>query len=120
QQHRAQQLERKMKLGKHYQDHDLVFATPLGTPIDARMLSFRMHKKALEMAGLNTAYRLYDLRHSWVTLSLLQSGDIKTVSEQAGHSSTAFTMDKYAHVLPQMREAVVDKMEALFYPSAQQ
>lgn len=112
-QHRAQQLEHKMKLGRHYQDNDLVFATPQGTPVDARMLSFRMFKQVLEKAGLSKDFRLYDLRHSWVTLSILAGGDIKTVSVQAGHASTAFTMDRYAHVLPQMREAATDKLEAL-------
>jgi integrase len=114
QQHKAQQREQKMRLGNHYQDNDLVFATPLGTPIDARMLSFRMHKKALEIAELSSAFRLYDLRHSWVTLSFLSGADIKTVSEQAGHASTAFTMDRYAHVLPEMREDAVYKLERLF------
>ncbi|HEY0406042.1 MAG TPA: site-specific integrase, partial [Pyrinomonadaceae bacterium] len=116
-QHRAQQREHKLKMGRHYQDHDLVFATPLGTPINARMLSVRMHKEALTKAELSTDFRLYDLRHSWVTLSILAGSDIKTVSQQAGHASTAFTMDNYGHVLPEMRESALDRFEALLASS---
>lgn len=111
--HRAAQLSHRMSLGEHYQNHDLVFATPRGTPVDARSLSFRMFKSVLKEAGLSTSFRLYDLRHSWVTLSILAGADLKTVSRQAGHASVAFTLQVYGHVLPQMRETAADKLEAL-------
>lgn len=119
QQHRVTQLEHKMKLGRHYEDHDLVFATPTGTPIKSTMLSYRYFKLALEKAGLPKDFRLYDLRHSWVTLSILAGGDIKTISKSAGHASTAFTLDVYGHVLPEMRENAVDRFSALFGSAAQ-
>jgi integrase len=120
QQHRIKQCEYKLALGKHYQDHDLVFTTEQGLPLPSKMLSWKTHKKVLGLAGLSHKFRLYDLRHSWVTLSILSGGDLKTISTQAGHASVAFTLDRYGHVLPEMRETTVDKFEALFQSDAQQ
>jgi integrase len=59
--------------------------------------------------------RLYDLRHSYVTLSLIAGVDVKTVSEQAGHASVAFTLDNYAHVLSTMKQGASDKLENLLH-----
>lgn len=45
--------------------------------------------------------------------SLLGAGvHLKVVSEALGHSSTAFTMDTYQHVLPTMGEQVAAAIEA--------
>lgn len=111
--HRKEQLEQRMKVRKHYKDHDLVFATAIGEPF-ARGRVRRQFKKTLERARLSEKIRLYDLRHSFVTLSLVAGVDLKTVSEEAGHATVAFTLDNYGHVLQVMRESAVDKREALF------
>jgi len=36
----------------------------------------------------------------------------KVVSERAGHSSTAITMDTYSHTRPKMQEDAAKKMDA--------
>ena len=54
---------------------------------------------------------LYDLRHSFVTISLAAGIDLKTVSEEAGHASVAFTLDVYGPVLESMRDSAVSKRE---------
>lgn len=56
--------------------------------------------------------RLYDLRHTSATLALTVGVAPKVVSEQLGHSSAAFTLDTYSHVLPHMQEEAAAKMEA--------
>jgi integrase len=48
--------------------------------------------------------RLHDLRHTYATLLLQQGINVKVVSERLGHSSAAFTMDVYQHVLPSMQQ----------------
>lgn len=110
--HRKRQLEERMKLGRHYADHDLVFATGIGNPITRDKFTDE-HKSTLKRAGLSQTMRLYDLRHTFVTLSLAAGVDPKTVSYEAGHSKTAFTLDHYGHVLKVMKEGAVDKREAL-------
>jgi integrase len=111
--HRRTQLENRLKLGKRYQDRDLVFAGPDGEPV-SRGAVRRKFKPLLKRAGLPDAIRIYDLRHSFVTLSLVAGVDVKTVSEEAGHGSVSFTLDNYGHVLQVMRDSAVDKREALF------
>lgn len=111
--HRSKQNELRLKMGSNYQDNDLVFATSLGTPVGRRFLTHYHFKPTLRKAGLSEEIRLYDLRHSYVTLSLLSGVPPKVVSEQAGHASVSFTLDTYAHVLPEEREGASDKLEGL-------
>jgi integrase len=110
--HRRRQLEQKLKTGPSWQNNDLVFNTSLGTPI----LTCTLHsefKAVAKRAGLPATVSLYDLRHSFVTLSLVAGVDAKTVSQEAGHASVAFTLDHYGHVLQEMHEAASDKREQL-------
>lgn len=37
----------------------------------------------------------------------------KVVSERLRHASITLTLDTYSHVLPDMQEAAVDKLEAM-------
>lgn len=110
--HRRRQLEQKLKTGPSWQKNDLVFGTSLGTPIRTCALHNEF-KAVAKCAGLPEAVRLYDLRHSFVTLSLVAGVDAKTVSQEAGHASVAFTLDHYGHVLKEMHEAASDKREQL-------
>ena len=47
--------------------------------------------------------RLHDLRHTHATILLQQNVHPKVVSERLGHSSIAFTMTVYQHVMPGMQ-----------------
>ena len=48
--------------------------------------------------------RLHDLRHGHATLALAAGVHPKVVQERLGHSSVAFTLDRYSHVVPAMQE----------------
>ena len=110
--HRSKQLEQRLKAGEAYQNHDLVFATSLGTPISIRNLERRHFKPILEKAELPDI-RLYDLRHSCATLLFSAGENAKVVSERLGHSSTAFTQDTYVHVLPSMQKEATRRLEGI-------
>ncbi|MDX6558229.1 MAG: integrase [Blastocatellia bacterium] len=114
--HRRRQLEERMAVGAAYSNNDFVFANPLGEPLGRTQLQrrFKAILKATELADM----RLYDLRHSFVTLSLLAGVDVKTVSSDAGHASVAFTLDTYGHVLESMRESAASKREEMFSKSS--
>lgn len=58
--------------------------------------------------------RFHDMRHTACVLMLLAGVNAKVVSEIMGHSSVAFTLDRYGHVLPAMQQEAADKMDVLF------
>ena len=60
--HRAKQLQERLVAGKKWNENGLVFATTIGTPIDARNLT-RHFKGALKRAQLPPK-RFHDLRHT--------------------------------------------------------
>lgn len=80
----------------------LVFIRACGKPIHPHSIS-----QAFERAQRNidvTPIRFHDLRHTHATLLLRDRVPIKVVSERLGHSSPAFTMTTYQHVIPRMQE----------------
>ena len=84
---------------------DLVFTLEDGSGLRPDYLSRTFRARAAR-AGL-PVIRFHDLRHTHATLLLAAGVPVKVVSERLGHSTVAFTMDVYQHVLPgQQREAV--------------
>ena len=57
--------------------------------------------------------RFHDLRHTFASLMLLRGSKPKVISEALGHSSVAFTMDVYSHIIDGMQSdamALLDKV----------
>ncbi len=88
-------------LGKQLSLDDLVFASPEGKPIDPCVLTHNFTKVA-KQASLN-GIRFHDLRHTFASLMLLRGAKPKVISEALGHSSVAFTMDVYSHIIEGMQ-----------------
>lgn len=109
--HRLAQLEHRLSLGAAYDDHDLVFATPLGTPIDAGNL--RRAWGAVASAAGAPGLRFHDLRHAHATLLLSAGVHPKVVSERLGHSSVTLTLDTYSHVVPGMQAQAAALLDQL-------
>ena len=93
------------------EDNDLVFASRKGEPLDERNLDQRHFKPILERVGL-PKFRVYDCRHTTLTLLLLRNVPVKVVSEVAGHAGSTLTLDTYSHVLPSMRRMAAEELEA--------
>ncbi len=110
--HRAAQLEERLRC-PYWQDAELVFASQVGTPIEATHLIRRSFHPLLIRAGL-PRIRFHDLRHTAATLLLGQGVHPKIVSEMLGHSQIAITLDLYSHVSPTMQRAAVEAMDAVF------
>lgn len=103
--HRREQLKQRLAVGTAYdKELDLVFATPLGAPIRPSSVSAHFRSLARSL-GFDTM-RYHDTRHTHATLLLKAGVPPHVVSERLGHSTVAFTLDRYAWVLPgQQREA---------------
>lgn len=88
-----------------WQDHDLVFATQVGTPLEPRALN-RDFDKLRRRAGL-PGVRLHDLRHTVVSLLLDLGTPPHVVQAIARHADIDVTMTIYAHTnLDAMRQAL--------------
>src|SRR5574340_170285 len=110
--HHVIQSYEKLFAGERWQESNLLFPSPLGTPMEPRNL-FRVYKSLLRQAGL-PSIRFHDLRHTAATLMLQQGIHPKVVQERLGHSDIALTLNTYSHVLPSIQEEAVQKLDQLF------
>lgn len=117
QKHRTIQMARRLKLGKKYHNHDLVFPASGGTPMTLNNLARRHLVPVLKRAKVEGQANLYRLRHSFATLSLLAGADVKSVSHAMGHSSVWFTQDTYQHVLPAMKKDAEGRISKMLFGS---
>ncbi len=111
-QHRVRQLEAKLKAGPAWQEHDYVFCTSVGTHIHPSKDILDPLKKLLEKADLPNI-RFHDLRHSSATLLLSAGIHPKVVQEILGHSQISMTMDIYSHVLPNMQQDAMSRLNEI-------
>ncbi len=51
------------------------------------------------------------MRHSYAVAAIQSGDDIKTVRENLGHHTAAFTLDVYGHISDKMRKDSPDRME---------
>ncbi len=94
---------------------DLVFANYEGKPLDPSMLSHEF-ARIVKRAGLEHV-RFHDLRHTFASLALLRGAKPKVISEALGHSSVAFTMDVYSHIIEGMQSEMMALLDEVL-PSA--
>ena len=107
---KIKQAEWKLKAGSSWNNKDnLVFTDQLGKHIATHTV-WRQFKVKVEEIGI-PEMRFHDLRHSYATLALQNGVDVKTVSSNLGHATTAFTMDRYGHVTETMMKDSADKMQ---------
>ena len=91
-----------LHLGRLPRPDDLVFANVEGKPVDPGVLSHNF-ARIVKRAGLENV-RFHDLRHTFASLMLLRGAKPKVISEALGHSSVAFTMDVYSHIIEGMQQ----------------
>lgn len=70
--------------------------------------SFRhTHEKPLKAIG-SEHIRFHNLRHTFTTLSLKNSVDVKTLSSTPGHYSAGFSLSTWAHAMAEMKRDAAD------------
>ena len=88
----------------------LVFTNEIGGHL-AHGTIYTHFKAVAKQCGVPEV-RFHDLRHSFAVASLRSSDDVKTVQENMGHHTAAFTLDNYGHVTEQMKGESANRMEA--------
>jgi integrase len=110
-QHRKRQGEIAQRVGEPWNERNLVFVSPEGDPYKPESIS-QAFERTVARVGL-PRLRFHDLRHTHATLLLASGANAKVVSERLGHSSVAFTLDTYGHVLPGQQASAANAVARL-------
>lgn len=89
---------------------NLVFTHPDGSHLTQPTV-WKEFQKILQLAGIEH-YRVHDLRHTFAMNSLIAGDDVKSLQDNLGHYSAAFTLDQYGHVVDSMKKASAERMQA--------
>ena len=111
-QHRIDQEAQKKRAGELWNEGafpNLVFTHADGSHLNQWFVC-RTFQAYLAKAGL-PHHRMHDLRHTFAVNSIMAGDDIKTLQENMGHYSAAFTLDRYGHVTPTMRHESANRMQ---------
>lgn len=106
---RAEQEIWKRIAGKSWMDTGLVFTDELGDNLTPETVYKNFKKIAIEI-GCESLH-FHSLRHSYAVAALHSGDDIKTVQENLGHYTAAFTLDVYGHFTDKMRQDSADRMQ---------
>jgi integrase len=112
-QHHVGQAAQRLKAGKAWQDHNLVFCTSVGTQLDASNVR-RAFRKITKEAGIGTAWSPRELRHSFVSIMSDQGVPIETIADLVGHAGTSVTEAVYRHQLRPVITKGAQTMNTIF------
>ncbi len=106
---KKEQLANRLRYGESYDDSGFVFADELGHHLSPQIV-YRDFKKIVADIGCPHT-RFHDLRHTYAVVAIQSGDDIKTVQENLGHATAAFTLDVYGHVTDKMKQESANRME---------
>lgn len=109
---RAKQLSNRLKAGSMWDEGNLpglVFTNEFGKYISHKTV-YKQFKRAAAECGIPTI-RFHDMRHTYAATSLRSGDDAKTVQENMGHATAAFTLDQYAFATVPMKKESADRMD---------
>jgi integrase len=109
--HAARQLEEQRFWEAAHTASRLVFTRENGAPLHPERITARFRRLVCE-AALPTI-PLHGLRHTHASLALALGINPRLVSERLGHSTVAFTLDVYAHVLPKADKEAAERVAEL-------
>jgi integrase len=95
-------------------DHDLIFTTYRGKLLSPNNVARSFHR-VREQAGLPATIHPHCLRHTMASHWLAAGQSIKVVSERLGHTSVAFTLQTYAHLLPNQQADAAAAMDTRLF-----
>jgi len=111
--HRVRQAEDRLAAGPLWQDHGLVFASAVGTPMDDHNVR-RMFRAITEDAGLGTEWVPREMRHTFVSLLSARGVPVEAIALLAGHNQPSTRELVYRHqVVPALTRGA-EVMDEIF------
>ena len=107
---RRRQLEMQLRAGQAWDNpHGLVFTNAVGRNLLTQYVN--KHFRDLASSICLKGVRFHDLRHTYAVNAIRAGDDIKTIQGNLGHSTAAFTLDKYGHLTDRMKQDSASRME---------
>ena len=106
------QNKERLSNGELYMPSDLVFTTPIGTPINTCNLR-KLYSRVLKKADINNI-KFHPLRHTYATRLFEEGVQIKTVQSLLGYSDINITINIYTHVTNDIKNNAVEKLNQIF------
>ena len=108
-QHRKLQARERLRAGELWQDHGLVFASRVGTPLTANNV-IRAFRRVTKKAGLGQDWAPREMRHTFVSVLSDNGVLVEKIAPLVGHDRTTTTESVYRH---QIRPALTHGAEAM-------
>jgi integrase len=111
-QQRKDQIEARLTAGEMWDEGEmpnLVFTTSTGRYINHKV-AYKHFKQLAASCGIPQT-RFHDMRHSYAVASLRAGDDVKSLQENLGHHSAAFTLDQYGDTTEQMKKEGSARMD---------
>ncbi|HEV7830282.1 MAG TPA: tyrosine-type recombinase/integrase [Pseudonocardiaceae bacterium] len=113
--HRRQQDQDRIAAGPRWQEHNLVFASKVGTPLDPSHVRREFRRAIRGAAAVNPdEWTPRELRHSFVSLLSDSGVPLDEISRLVGHSSTAVTELVYRKQIRPVLQQGATAMDQLF------
>lgn len=109
--HRASQAAERLAMGAGYQDQDLIFARPDGSPIPPWNFGSAF-RDLVKRSGV-PRIRLHDLRDTHASLLAKAGVPLHVISRRLGHSSITITADRYLGMYRDQDEAAASAFKRL-------
>jgi integrase len=91
---------------------DLVFTSPDGGTLRRTLWAARFYRPAVQEAGL-APLRVHDLRHTAVAMWITAGANALEITRRAGHTSSAFVLDRYGHLLDMCSNETTDRLDQM-------
>lgn len=103
-----------LDLKKRTGEQDYVMTSKNGTHVTPRGVD-RYFRRIAVAAGFpeEKVYGIHSLRHTFATLLIYNSVDIKIVSELLGHSDVTITYNTYVHVINEVKKKAISTIPSL-------
>jgi integrase len=111
--HKERQGEERLAAGVRWSDHDLVFCTRTGAPLDAANVR-REFRAACTAAKIGERWTPRELRHSFVSLMSSSGVLIEEIARLVGHSSSRTTEVVYRDELRPVLTTGAEAMDKIF------
>ena len=110
---KIRQAADRLAAGRLWQDHNLVFASTIGTPLDDHNVR-RQFRKITESARLGSTWVPRELRRTFVSLLSTHGVPVEAIALLAGHNQTATTERVYRHQIVPALTKGAEIMDQIF------